>query len=116
MSESQHDNLPDELEALKNLLGRGLHQEVKEELKEEAAKPGRLRTKLYATLGVLLVAGVILGMWLMWPARRVRSPADTETTTGGRNPISVVKRALDGPEDGPWISVNNREAMERHRQ
>ena len=117
MSEAQHDRLPDELEALKSLLGRGLHQEVKEELKEEAAKPGRLRTKLYATLGVFLIAGVILGMWLMWPARKGEpSLAGTATAAGGRNPISVVKQALDGPESGPWVSVSDRAAIERQRQ
>src|SRR4051794_38556949 len=116
MSDDHHDKLPDELEALRNALGRGLHQEVKEELKEEAARPGRLRTKIYATLGVLLMAGVILGLGLMWPARNARQPAVPSGVPGSRNPITVVRRAMDGPEGGPYISLNNREAVEGRRQ
>jgi hypothetical protein len=105
------DILSPELEALRLQLGRGLHREVKDELKEEAAKPGRLRTKLFTLLGLTMLGVFFLGMWLLWPARRGGLlPANAA------NPLSTVKRAIDGPESGPWISVNNREAIERHRR
>jgi hypothetical protein len=103
--------LPPELEALRLQLGRGLHREVKDELKEEAEKPGRLRTKLFSLLGLTMLGVFFLGMWLLWPAR-----SGGLLPANAANPLSSVKRAMDGPESGPWISVNNREAIERHRR
>src|SRR5947209_362636 len=84
------DILPPELEALRLQLGRGLHREVKDEIREEAAKPGRLRTKLFSLLGLAMLGVFFLGMWLLWPARRGGLlPANAA------NPLSPIKRAMD---------------------
>jgi hypothetical protein len=110
------DSLPPELETLRAQLGRGLHQEVKAELKEEAAKPHRLRTRLYSVLGVLTLGCFFSGLWLLWPAHRLPPDGGPTGNARGQNPLGAVTRALDGPESGPWVSVNNRDAMEERRQ
>lgn len=108
--EQSEDTLPPELEALRAQLGQGLHREVKEELKQEAAKPTQLRTKVYSVLGVVILAVFFIGLWLLWPARQ------GEPTTKTINPVAAVKRALDGPESGPWIPLNDRDGVEAKRQ
>src|SRR3954452_13204660 len=110
------DSLPTELETLRAQLGRGLHQEVKAEIKEEAAKPHRLRTKLYSVLGVLTLGCFFSGLWLLWPAHRLAPAGGPTGNARAQNPLGAVTRALDGPESGPWVSVNNRDAMEERRQ
>src|SRR3954452_6532476 len=90
------DSLPTELETLRAQLGRGLHQEVKAEIKEEAAKPHRLRTRLYSVLGVLTLGCFFSGLWLLWPAHRL--PPDGGPTGKGRgeNPLGGSQRGRGG--------------------
>jgi hypothetical protein len=86
-----------DLNEIRRVLGAALHEEVKAELKEEASKPARLRTRLYTALAGVVVVAFLAAMWALWPEKD--RPKREERSL---SPTALIKETLHPrPEDPP---------------
>lgn len=105
-----------DLDEIRQVLGRALHEEVKTDLKQEAARPARLRTKAYTLAAGALVAAAVASLWFLWPAdKKAAQTEPAKQKPGGSEPTATPEpmSSLVPPFSRTTPSPDRRELFER---